>query len=192
MHVFVYGPLLNPASLRAALPEVDLGACRPARLAGHVRCFDLESPNDGSHPDASYTHPGGAPPSHLLLCNLRPSRDYAVNGVCIPVREAGLAGLERREHRYDLREVTDLVSEYPQNLALTGPVVTFIGKPEFTATRAGGPPSPGAIAARSYLHTLTSGAKYWDAAAPEFYHLTMASTLFPPPAPIADLIRTDR
>src|SRR5690625_3001726 len=81
MHVFVYGPLLNPASLRAALPEVDLGACRPARLAGHVRCFDLESPNDGSHPDASYTHPGGAPPSHLLLCNLRPSRDYAVNGV---------------------------------------------------------------------------------------------------------------
>lgn len=178
---------MNPHSLRSTLPTVDLETCQPARAAGFVRCFDVAFPNDGSQPDKEYVHPGGEPPERVLLCNIRPSEHYAVNGVCIPVDDDALALLRTRERRYDLVDITARVVPFPaQGVASMGPVFAFVGSAQFTGAHA-----VGGIASRAYLDTIITGAKYWDVAAPEFYHLAMASTEFPQSSSIASLKRID-
>lgn len=184
MHVFAYGSLLNPGSLRATLPHLRLEACRPARLPGYVRCFDVAFPNDGSQPDKRYEFPDGSMPPGVLLGNIRPSEHYAVSGVCIPIDDGDLDLLKDRERRYDPVDITGRVLTYPGGAALTGRVLTFVGKAEFAATHL-----PGAAASRSYLDVIIAGAKHWDTVAPEFYHLTMGCTEFPTPGRIADLDR---
>jgi len=184
MHVFAYGSLLNPGSLRATLPHLRIEACRPARLPGYVRCFDVAFPNEGSQPDKRYEFPDGSRPPGVLLGNIRPSQHYAVSGVCIPIDDGDLDLLKDRERRYDPVDITGCVLTYPSGSALTGRVLAFVGKPKFAAAR-----FPGAVVSRAYLDVIIAGAKHWDSVAPEFYHLTMGCTEFPPPGSIADLER---
>lgn len=184
MHIFAYGSLMNPNSLRSTLPQVDLEVCRPARATGFVRCFDVAFPNDGSQPDKRYQFPDGSAPPGVLLGNIRPSKHYAVNGICIPIDDGDLALLRDRERRYDPVDITGHVLPYPDGTAIDGPVLTFVGRPEFDVERL-----PDAVASRAYLNVIIAGAKHWDAAASEFYHLTMGCTEFPAPARIADLER---
>lgn len=184
MHVFAYGSLLNPGSLRATLAHLGLEACLPARLPGYLRCFDVAFPNDGSQPDKRYEFPDGSTPPGVLLGNIRPSEHYAVNGIAIPIDDGDLDRLNDRERRYDLVDVSGRAVAYPGGGPLAGRVLTFVGKPEFAATR-----FPGAVASRAYLDVIIAGAKHWDAVAPEFYHLTMACTEFPTPGSIAELER---
>lgn len=186
MHIFAYGSLLSPDSLRATVPGADIGACIPARISGFLRCFDVGFPNDGSHTDKAYRDPSGRRPPTVLMCNLRPHPQYAASGVCIPVDDDALARLTDRERRYTLLDVTGRVAAYPPDYLpghVPGPVFAFVGAPEFA-------PATGVVS-RDYLRAIVSGSRQWEDRAPEFHHLTMATTEFPDPATIVDLTRVD-
>lgn len=184
VHIFAYGSLMNPSSLRTTLPHADLSACIPARLSGYVRSFDVGFPNDGSQTDKAYIDSRGEYPPLVLMCNIRPDENYNVNGICIPVNEADLHLLSNRELRYNLVDVTGEISAYPPaSQSIPGPVMAFSGKPEFISTQG--------VSSRAYLDTIIDGALHWDEVTPEFYHLTMGCTLFPPGERIVNLEQID-
>lgn len=184
-HVFGYGSLLHPESLRRTLPEVDLTACVPARAVGFERCFDVAFPNDGSQVDKAYYDTDGARPPRVLLCNLRPRRGARANGVCIPVSTDGLAALRARERRYAPRPVA--VEPYPGWPAPEGEVLAFLGRAEFTRPD---DVSRGLLSAR-YRGVVVAGAQHWDRRVRGFGADFRATTHLPEPEQVRPLQRVD-
>lgn len=182
MHVFTYGSLLDPESLRSTLPRVDIGACIPARASGFTRVFDVAFPNDGSQGDKAYFLPGGARPPAVLMCNLRHAPRGSVNGVLIPVDDEALNLLRARELRYDVVDLSHAVTPYPGSWGNLAGVLGFVGKPEFLGTDG--------VAARTYIDTIHRGAAHWDAHVDGFLPELLASTQMP--EQIVDLERVDR
>ena len=46
MYIFAYGSLLSARSAAGTLPDLRAEDCVPARVADHVRIFDVAFPND--------------------------------------------------------------------------------------------------------------------------------------------------
>lgn len=178
-HVFAYGSLLQPDSLRETLPSADISACVPARCGGMTRAFDVAFPNDGSQPDKAYFDRNGLRPPFVLFANLTASAGYA-NGVCIPVSAADLATLADRERRYAPVDVTGLIDPYPGWSLPPGEVLAFLGRPQFRG-------SAGVVPA-SYIRSVLDGGAHWDAVCPGFLQ-DLHSTI--PTAPTAELRRVD-
>jgi len=187
--VFAYGSLLQPGSLASTVPDVDLDACRPARLHGWLRCFDVAFPNDGSQPDKAFLDPDGHRPPWVLLANLRRGGvGSAVSGLLVEVSVASLERLRRRERRYRLCPVPGALEPYDDSGAIAGEVLTARGRAEFQAEEA----VAAGVVARSYVEGILAGAEHWSQRAPGFAADVRASTVFPTSGQIADLKRVDR
>ena len=165
-HVFAYGSLLSPESLRSTLPGVELGAVHPARLCGYLRIWDVAFPNDGSQSDKAYFDVHGGRPPFVLFANISPRDPPAsVSGILIPVTERDLDRLRSREGRYDLVDVTEQVRSHrarPEDAARC--VGAFVGRSRFTRVedvRRG--VTPGAYARR-----IEAGLAFWRRHAPGF------------------------
>lgn len=189
MYVFSYGSLLDPESLTRTLPEVDLAACVPAMCRDYVRSFSVAFPNDSSQSDKAYFDSRGGRPAVVLFCDIRPAARRQVNGICLPLDDVALEALRRRELRYDLVDVTSLTSPYPAARAdLSGRVVTFIGKRQFTQ------PDDVArgVVSDEYLGTVEGGATYWDQRYPGFADDYRETTESPDRSRVVRLTRVDR
>lgn len=187
MYVFAYGSLMDPDSLARTLPEVSVADCVPAVCQEHVRTFGVAFPNDGSQPDKAYVDGEGRRPEMVLMCELRGAAGAWVNGVCVPVGTRELAALEHRERRYRLTDLTGFVAPYPGAGVITGPVVAFVGRAEFTSTRA----VARGFVSMGYLRTVQAGAAYWDRAIPGFEGDFVATTRMPSARQIRPLTRID-
>lgn len=166
-HAFAYGSLLNPSSLAATLPDVDLRSVEPAWLAGFARTFGVAFPNAGSQDDKAYLDAEGGRPPFVLFANLvaRASEASRVNGVLVPVGAGDLERLRRRELRYDLIEASG-VARPPAAPAGPGPVRVgvFVGKPAFTRPQ---DLARGVVAA-AYRRRIEEGVAFWEARCPGF------------------------
>jgi cation transport regulator ChaC len=100
--VFGYGSLL-PAGV-AALPE---GAV-PCRLSGWRRGWDVAMDNARDVPGYKHyrTPDGDRPDVMVAFLDITPHEDGLVNGAAIPVADAELPGLDRRERNYRRVDVT--------------------------------------------------------------------------------------
>ena len=187
--VFAYGSLLHPGSLQRTVPDVDLDACRPARLHGWLRCFDLAFPNDGSQPDKAFLAADGHRPPWVLLANLRRGgAGSAVNGLLVEVSGAALERLRQRERRYRLCPVPGSLEPYDAGGPVLGEVLTARGRAEFQAPAA----VAAGVVARSYVEGILAGAEHWSQRTPGFAADFHASTVLPTSGQIADLQRVDR
>ncbi len=196
-HVFAYGSLLLPESLARTLPGVDPDDCVPARCRGRRRTFGVAFPNGGSQPDKAYLDADGRRPAHVLFATLVPTGvgpvdgvgvvdgARAVNGACIPVCADDLAALRDRERRYSLVDVTARVRPYPGHRPLHGPVLAFVGRPQFTRPE----DVAAGVAPHEYVESIERGAVHWEGRCAGFLADFAAST--EPPAAVAALIRVD-
>ncbi|MBB6390081.1 hypothetical protein [Microbacterium thalassium] len=187
MYVFAYASLLSPASLAATLPGIDPADCVPAWCGDRERTFSVAFPNDGSEPDKEYRDVSGERPEIVRFCDLPPAPGSRVNGICIPVDDARLARLRRRELRYDEVAVHADVSAYADGRMFERDVVAFVGSARYRAA----PEDPGVVP-RSYLDTALTGARHWDAVAPGFLADFHRTTLMPDPGQVVALTRIDR
>lgn len=186
MYVFAYGSLLDPASLTRTLPDVDLGACVPARLRGFTRGFTLAFRNDGTHPDKHYVDADGHRPPVVLFCDLTRAAGRGVNGVCVPVDARTLELLRARERRYETAEITAQTVPLGRH-APAGAVHVFLGR---APHRAAADVAAGVVSAE-YLDSVYAGATHWDAVASGFLAEFTASTAIPAPARVRTLTRID-
>lgn len=187
MFVFAYGSLMDPDSLARTLPEVSVADCVPAVCRGRVRTFGVAFPNDGSQPDKAYVDADGRRPEVVLMCELSGVPDAWVNGVCVPVGTRELAALEHRERRYLLTDLTGFVAPYAGAGVITGPVLAFVGRAEFTSARA----VARGFVSMGYLRTVQAGAAYWDRAVPGFENDFVATTRMPSARQLRPLTRVD-
>ncbi|MEE6274547.1 hypothetical protein V2J56_14450 [Georgenia sp. MJ206] len=192
MHLFAYGSLLNPVSLSASLGDVATQGCAPASCSGLRRHFGVAFPNDGSQPDKAYYDAAGARPPVVRFADLRDADANdgggGVNGVCVPVTEAQLEVLTARELRYDLADVTSLVSPYPQPAAgALERVVVFVGKPRFTRED----DVARGVVPEAYLSLVLDGVRYWDDRCPGFGADFQRSTDLPAASDVVPLRRMD-
>lgn len=186
MFVFAYGSLMAPESLRRTLPGVAPPTCIPARCDGYVRTFSVAFPNEGSQRDKMYLDAAGVRPPVVLFCDMPEDAGRWVNGVCVPIDEAGLAALDQRELRYTRHTVSAKVTSCG-SAAIRGPVVAYIGAAPFT--------SPAdierGVVHHEYLQQIDEGARFWDRTYPGFYADFLASTILPPASRIIELRRID-
>lgn len=187
VYVFAHGSLLCPESLASTLPDVDLDGCVPARCHGYRRTFGVAFPNDGSQADKAFFAPDGGRPGYVVFADLVPAPGRTVNGVCVPVDDAALGALARRERRYTTREITDGIAPYPGCDLPAGTVVAFVGREEFTRDE----DVERGVVPRRYVDTILRGASYWASVCDGFEEDLRASTDLPPPARIMDLTRVD-
>jgi cation transport regulator ChaC len=172
--LFGYGSLL-PAGV-AALPR---GAV-PCRLSGWRRWWGVAMDNRRDLPGYKhYRTPEGARPDVMVaFLDITPAADGLVNGAAIPVDEAELPGLDRRERNYRRVEVGDsLDTRLPD-----GPVWAYIGLHASRERAAIGRREGRLVVARSYYERVAEGFELLgqrDA----FARLTA-----PPLAPVADLV----
>jgi hypothetical protein len=183
-YVFAYGSLINPASLRRTLPQLDLRCCLPARCAGMVRTFGVAFPNDGSQTDKWYADDQGHRPPRVLFTDLKPHPAVTTNGILMPVTPGDLTVLGARELRYELIDVTLRVGLWDGAVPEL-PVVTFVGRTEYTRTV---DVAAGVVSA-AYLETIRAGARFWDGQVAGFDAAYAQSTACLPPERIRPLTR---
>lgn len=109
-YVFGYGSLVAPA--RTALDRTVRDEGFVADVHGVIRVWGVAMDNRDDLPGYKYyTDPGGRRPSvYVAFLDLRPAPDgcsASVNGLCLPIDEAGLDLVDRRERNYDRIDVTD-------------------------------------------------------------------------------------
>ncbi len=185
-YVFAYGSLMNPRSLLTTLPGCPVAACIPAYCLGYRRGFGVAFPNDGSEPDKAYFDVRGARPEFVLFADMTLDAASRANGICIPVDALGLARLQARERRYELRDVSRAIQPYP-GFDLAGEVLAFTGSPRYTAPK---DVRRGVVAA-DYAATIADGARHWDGAAPGFFADYLATTEVVISSRIVRLARVD-
>ena len=113
--VFGYGSL-----------AADLAGGHVADLHGHRRVWGVAMDNRVDVP--GYKHyrllsDGSRPPVCVAFLDLVADADAATHGVCVPVEDAQLPALDRRERNYDRVDVTDAVA------AARGTVWAYVGTP---------------------------------------------------------------
>jgi hypothetical protein len=188
MYVFAYGSLLSARSAVRTLPELPAEQCVPARVAGHVRTFDVAFPNDAAQPDKRYLRDDGSRPERVLFANLRPRAGVPpVNGVLLPVEADDVDRLRNRERRYDFVEVTARVRPYQHWTMRQVRVFTFVGSPGFTHPES----AARGVVASSYFGTIMQGVRDWDGRCPGFGADFAASTQHPAAERVVPLRRVD-
>jgi len=187
MFVFAYASLLSPGSLRATLPGIDTAEGVPVWCDDWERTFSVAFPNDGSEPDKEYRDADGQRPASVRFCDLTPDPGSRVNGVCIPVDDAALDRLRRRERRYDEVAVHAGIRTYADGSMLPREVVAFVGKPRYRATA-----REAGVVPAAYLDTALAGARHWDGVAPGFLDDFHRTTVMPASADVVALTRIDR
>ena len=186
-YVFAYGSLLNPASTAQTLPQAPLADAVGARLPGFARSFDVAFPNDGSQADKAYRDRDGVRPSHVLFANL--VRDWvtpAANGVLIPLRPGDMARLARREHRYELIDVTASVRPITRMPTGLSGVYAFLGKAAYTSAA----DVARGVLSGEYMARIAAGVHHWNQRFPGFEREYHASTRLPAHAPVKETIRS--
>lgn len=173
--VYGYGSLL-PAGV-AALPR---GAV-PCRLSGWRRWWGVAMDNSRDLPGYKhYLTPDGTRPDVMVaFLDITPYADGLVNGAAIPVDEAELPGLDRRERNYRRVEVGDSLDT---RLPGGGPVWAYIGLRASRERAAIGRCEGRLVVSRGYYERVADGFEILgerDA----FARLTA-----PPLAPVADLV----
>lgn len=153
--VFAYGSLVSAASAAATLgrpPRASwpAGEAVAARLSGWRRRFSVIRDNRACEKTFALDADGSLP-GHLLGLNIEPtgSPGDLVNGLLIAVSAAELDRLDRREIRYDRREVAAAI-EPPTAGERFPTVLTYVAKP---AQHAPAPPA-GAVILRSYIDAV--------------------------------------
>jgi hypothetical protein len=124
-----------------------------------------------------YRTPDGERPDVMVaFLDIAPRADGVVNGVAIPVDEAELPGLDRRERNYRRVEVTDSLDR-----RLPGPVWAYVGLRASRERAVAGRRAGRLVVASSYYERVTEG---FDVIGEReaFHRLTPA-----PPAPVAEL-----
>jgi cation transport regulator ChaC len=111
---------------------------------------------------------GRRPPVEVAYLSISPHEGECVDGVAFPVGDAELAELDRREHNYDRREVTDLVGA-----DLGGRIWAYVGKAEARLRLARGRRRGTAVVSRGYLEKVR------------------AAVAVPPDLPVRTLLRRD-
>lgn len=177
---------MSPDSLHMVLPGIALADCIPARCTDHQRTFGVAFPNDGSEPDKAYFDADGTRPEFVLFCDMPEAEGSWLNGVCIPVDTADIQMLEQRELRYDLVDVTDLVTGYDSSQQFDR-VFAFIGSDRFTAPEH----IVQGVLHRQYLDTVREGVRHWESRTPGFLEDFDKSTTLPDPGRIRSLVRVD-
>ncbi|WP_018603049.1 hypothetical protein [Mycobacterium sp. 155] len=109
-----------------------------------------------------------------------------VNGVCVPIDEAGLVALDQRELRYARHNISAKVTSYG-SAAIRGPVVAYIGAAPFVSPES----IERGVVHHEYLQQIDEGARFWDQTCPGFYADFLASTILPPASRIIELRRID-
>lgn len=206
-HIFLYGSLLHPDSLRRTLPAVDPDQAVGARLTDHVRTFDVAFPNDGSQPDKAYFDDDDHRPPYVLFANVVPvaaatttaadssgpvgtvvgGAEAPVAGVVIPLHPGYLARLQARERRYGLCDISAYLTPFGGSGTALYDVATFVGLPQFTRAEH----AARGLVSREYLATIEAGAAFWDTRLPGFAQAYRAGTRLPDAKAVADLRRVD-
>jgi cation transport regulator ChaC len=178
-HVFGYGSLTRYGEVTPMAPP------RRCRLRGYRRVWGVAMDNSLDVPGYKhYLSDDGTtrPDAFVTFLDLAPRTGEAVNGVLLPVEDAQLAALDRRERNYERREIGELLDQ-----SVAGRVWCFFGD----------------VAARERFELgLARGAAIVDAryreAVREGFALLGASALAefdastdPPRCPIAPLRRID-
>jgi cation transport regulator ChaC len=147
--VFGYGSLL-PAGV-TALPH---GAV-PCRLSGWRRGWDVAMDNARDLPGYKhYRTPAGERPDVMVaFLDIAPDAHGLVNGVAIPVAEAELPGLDRRERNYRRVDVTDSLDTGLEG----GPVWAYVGLPASRERAARGRREGRLVVARGYYERVNEG-----------------------------------
>ena len=134
-------------------------------------------------------------PPVVLFANIAAVSDLppaeAVNGLLLPVEKEALAGLRRRELRYQLIDVSRRVEPYTEAEAkfkLEGhKALAFVGRDAFTRNE----DVKRGVIPRSYMDTILRGVSFWERRFAGFESDFHASTIIPPGAEIASLERVD-
>jgi cation transport regulator ChaC len=173
--VFGYGSLL-PAGV-SALPE---GAV-PCRLSGWRRGWGVAMDNTRDIPGYKHyrTPHGERPEVMVVFLDITPQSDGIVNGVAIPVDEAELPGLDRRERNYRRVEVSDSLD---MRLPDRGPVWAYAGRRESRARAAIGRREGRLVASRGYIERVAAG---FDVLGERELYSRLTAPLL---APVADLV----
>lgn len=188
MYVFAYGSLLSIRSATDTLPGLQSRHCVPARVAGHVRTFDVAFPNDASQPDKTYHRGDGSRPGAVLFANLRShAAAPPVNGVLVPVGAIDLARLRKRERRYELVELRHGVRPYPPWSLRRARILAFVGRPRFTGSAS----AERGVVASEYFDSIMEGVRDWDIRCPGFGADFAASTRAPDQGRVVPLRRVD-
>jgi hypothetical protein len=175
--VFGYGSLL-PAGAAARGRRPD-GV--PARLRGYRRSWGVAMDNSLHLPGYKhYRHEqtGERPSVFVAFLDVHEAPGAEVNGALLPVSEADLPWLDRRERNYERIEVSGGI-----RADVEGPVWTYAGLESARERRRLGLESGSLAISREYLSQVRAGfAALGAAALADFDHLTEA-----PPCPVAPL-----
>ena len=148
--VFGYGSLVARGHVAPTRAFHDDGFV--ADLRHFRRCWGVAMNNRVNIPGYKYylDEEGNRPAVYVAFLDLRPDRGQSVNGVCLPVDQDALAGLDQRERNYVRRDVTALC-DVPGG---GGRVWTYVGSPagrrRFTTSHAAGQ----AVVDRAYLEAV--------------------------------------
>ena len=173
--VFGYGSLV-PAGV-TALPA---GAV-PCRLRGWRREWGVAMDNARDLPGYKhYLTPDGERPDVMVaFLDIAPEDGAEVNGAAIPVDEAELPGLDRRERNYRRVKIGQALD---RRLPGDGPVWAYIGRDASRARAALGRREGRLVVARGYYDRVARGFDVLGEGA-AFERLTAA-----PCAPLEDLV----
>jgi hypothetical protein len=144
----------------------DLAGGHPAELRGYRRCWGVAM--DNRIDVRGYKHyrlrsDGSRPAVCVAFLDVVADAGAVTRGVCVPVTESELPGLDRRERNYDRLDVTDAVTP------ARGTVWAYVGTPggrrRLQRARDGGR----AVVSHDYLErTRAAFAALGDAALAEF------------------------
>jgi hypothetical protein len=154
-----------------------------ADLAGFARSWGVAMDNRQNLPGYKYyTDAGGRRPAvFVTFLDLRPSHTTTagVNGLCLPVQETDLIGLDRRERNYERVDVSDRID------AGDAQVWVYVGNAAGRARLEAGRGRGTAVIDANYLRAVEAG--FWTLGEAE--HRLCQPSLEPGGLPVAELTR---
>jgi cation transport regulator ChaC len=198
--VFGYGSLISHRPDAGRLPGEDpeISRCLTrephatgfiADLVGFRRVWGVAMDNRRDLPGYKYytTADGRRPGVFVAFLDLRPAdaREAVVNGVCLPVDEAALVALDRRERNYERVEVSDLISGSGADRGLR--IWTYVGSAAGRERLRQGRADGIAVVDANYVAAVNAG----FAALGEAEHRTCTASLDPGDLPVVPLRRHD-
>jgi hypothetical protein len=178
--LFGYASLVNQPRRRLTREISQDGFV--ADLRGYRRIWKVAMDNRIDIPGYKYyvdPASGARPPVHVAFLDIEPDDQYAVNGVCIPVRSDQVGAIDRREQQYTRIDVGE---RFPM---LDGPVWVYIGSAEGRARRGSGDRRGSTVVTAEYLDSVLRGfGELGDAE-----RLAFISSTTPCGCPVVDLRR---
>jgi len=179
--VFGYGSLAARSGLAVSRRFQRHGFV--ADLPGFARTWGVAMDNRHDLPGYKYytDAAGGRPAVFVTFLDLRPSEPgwATVNGLCLPVGEADLIELDRRERNYERVDVSDRID------AGGAPVWVYLGSAAGRARLEAGRRGGTAVIDANYLRAVAAG----FSALGEVEHRLCRPSLKPSGLPVAELTR---